>query len=42
MGRFAMKLKKLKLQGPILAPAAFKALGWTLNKYLLSYLTLYF
>jgi len=37
MGRFTMKLKKLKFQGPILAPAPFKALGWTLNKYSLSY-----
>jgi hypothetical protein len=41
MGRFTMKLKKLKLQGPTLAPVPFRALGWTLNKYSLSYLTLY-
>jgi len=42
MGRLTMKPKKLKVQGPLLAPAPFKALGWTLNNYSLSYLTLYF
>jgi hypothetical protein len=31
-----VKLMKLQLQGPSLAPVSFKALGGALNKYLLS------
>jgi hypothetical protein len=41
MGRFTVKLIKLKLQGLSLAWVPSKALGAALNKYSLSHLILY-
>jgi hypothetical protein len=34
-------MKTIKLQGAALAQAPSRAVGWALNKYSLSYLTLY-
>jgi hypothetical protein len=40
-GGFIVKLMKLKLEGPSIARAPFRALGETLVKYSFSYLNLY-